>query len=192
MLAGLSNPVLDSQRVFRAVLEAMAHPGRVVDVPEPEAAPPPLHLAAAAVCLALADVDTPLWADAGAGTDETREFFRFHCGCPLVDDPGMALFALIAQPDVMPELSRFNRGTDEGPDRSATLVVQVAALEAGRGRRLTGPGIAGQTLLEIRDLPSRFSRGRRENHALFPRGVDVLLTAGRRLAALPRTTVVED
>jgi len=191
VLAGLADLVLDSQRVFRAVLDAMAHPGRVVDVPGAEAAPYPLHLAAAAVCLTLADFDTPLWLDDGAGTDEIREFLRFHCGCPLMDAPGVARFALIAKPEAMPEISRFDRGTDESPDRSATLVVQLAALEGGRGRRLTGPGIAGESLLEARDLPNRFWRGLRENHALFPRGVDVLLTAGRRLAALPRTTLVE-
>jgi alpha-D-ribose 1-methylphosphonate 5-triphosphate synthase subunit PhnH len=191
VLAGLANPVLDSQRAFRAVLDAMAHPGSVVDVPGPEAAPYPLHLAAATVCLALVDFDTPLWLDGGAGTDETRGFLHFHCGCPLVDEPGMARFALIAKPEIMPGLLRFDRGIDESPDRSATLVVQVAALEAGRGRRLTGPGIAGETLLEARGLPNGFWRGLRENHALFPRGVDVLLTAGHRLAALPRTTLVE-
>jgi alpha-D-ribose 1-methylphosphonate 5-triphosphate synthase subunit PhnH len=60
MLSGLVDPVLDSQRVFRMVLDAMAHPGTVVEVPGPEAAPPPLHLAAAAVCVALVDFDTPL------------------------------------------------------------------------------------------------------------------------------------
>jgi alpha-D-ribose 1-methylphosphonate 5-triphosphate synthase subunit PhnH len=191
VLAGLADPVLDSQRVFRAVLDAMAHPGSVLDVPGPEATPHPLHLAAVAVCLALVDFDTPLWLDGRAGTDETREFLRFHCGCPLADGPGTARFALIAEPEAMPELSRFDRGTDESPDRSATLVVQIAALDAGRGLRLTGPGIPRETLLEVRGLPNDFWRGLRESHALFPRGVDILLTAGRRLAALPRTTLVE-
>ena len=188
MLAGLVNPVLDSQRVFRMVLDAMAHPGTVVEIPGPEAAPAPLHLAAAAVCLALVDFDTPLWLDAGAATEDTREFLRFYCGCPLVDAPRLARFALIAKAEAMPELSRFDWGTDESPDSSATLVVQVSALTSGQGRRLTGPGIDGESLLEVEGLPSRFWSGRRENHALFPRGVDVLLTAGRRLAALPRTT----
>ena len=188
MLSGLVDPVLDSQRVFRMVLDAMAHPGTVVEVPGPEAAPPPLHLAAAAVCLALVDFDTPLWLDGSAASEDTREFLRFHCGCPLVNDPRLARFALIARAEVMPDLSRFDRGTDEDPDRSATLVVQVSTLTTGQGRRLTGPGIAGETLLEVDGLPSRFWSWRRENHALFPRGVDVLLTAGRRLTALPRTT----
>jgi alpha-D-ribose 1-methylphosphonate 5-triphosphate synthase subunit PhnH len=163
----------------------------VVEVPGPEAAPYPLHAAAAGVCLTLVDFETPLWLDAMAGTGETREYLRFHCGCPLVDEPRMARFALIAEPEAMPQLSRFDRGTDEGPDASATLVVQVAALHSGRGRRLTGPGIDGESLLEVGGVTSAFWRGLQENHALFPRGVDVLLVAGGRLAALPRSTVVE-
>jgi alpha-D-ribose 1-methylphosphonate 5-triphosphate synthase subunit PhnH len=110
----------------------------------------------------------------------------------LVGDPRLARFALIAKAEVMPELSRFDRGTDESPDRSATLVVQVSALTAGQGRRLSGPGIDGETLLEVAGLPSRFWSWRRENHALFPRGVDLLLTAGRHLTALPRTTRTEN
>jgi alpha-D-ribose 1-methylphosphonate 5-triphosphate synthase subunit PhnH len=32
----------------------------------------------------------------------------------------------------------------------------------------------------------------RENQGLFPRGIDVLITAGSRLVGLPRTTRVED
>jgi alpha-D-ribose 1-methylphosphonate 5-triphosphate synthase subunit PhnH len=31
----------------------------------------------------------------------------------------------------------------------------------------------------------------RDNHAAFPRGIDLVLVAGSRLAALPRTTRVE-
>ena len=69
--------------------------------------------------------------------------------------------------------------------------MQVEALVAGRGRRLTGPGIRLEARLEARGLPETFWQGFRHNHALFPRGVDVLLTAGRQLAALPRTTAVE-
>ena len=91
----------------------------------------------------------------------------------------------------MPPLSAFELGSDEFPKRSTTLLVQVEGLTAGRGRRLTGPGIRIETRLEARGLPDAFWQDLRHNHALFPRGVDVLLTAGRQLAALPRTTAVE-
>lgn len=191
MLPGFADYVLDSQRAFRALLDAMDHPGRVVEVPGSETAPDPLHPATAAVCLTLADFETPLWLDARASTLETLAYLRFHCGCRLVDAPGQGRFALISEPGSMPPLTAFAAGSDEFPERSTTLIVQVEALVTGRGRRLTGPGIRVEARLEARGLPDTFWRDFRHNHALFPRGVDVLLTAGRELAALPRTTAVE-
>jgi alpha-D-ribose 1-methylphosphonate 5-triphosphate synthase subunit PhnH len=191
MLPGFADPVLDSQRVFRAVLEAMDHPGRVVEVPGSETAPDPLHPAAAAVCLTLADFETSVWLDARATTLETVAYLRYHCGCRLVAAPGQGRFAVISEPGSMPPLTAFDLGSDEFPERSTTLLVQVDGLTAGRGRRLTGPGIRVEARLEARGLPDAFWQGLRHNHGLFPRGVDVLLTAGRQLAGLPRTTAVE-
>ena len=191
MRAGLGDPVLDSQRIFRAVLEAMSHPGRVVS-PGLEGPPlPPLYPATLSVCLALVDFETPLWLDAAGRTAEVSAHLRFHCGCPLVDDPARARFAVVAAPAGMPELDRFDPGTDEYPDRSATVIVQARALAAGTGRRLTGPGIVSDVLLDADGLPERFWEGLRVNHERFPRGVDVLVTTGASLVALPRTTRVE-
>jgi alpha-D-ribose 1-methylphosphonate 5-triphosphate synthase subunit PhnH len=189
MRPGFADPVLDSQRTFRAVLDAMAHPGRVVTVNGP-AGPPPLGPAAAAVCLALLDYDTPLWLDAAAATAETIDYLRFYCGVPVVEAPGVARFALSADPGALASLDAFDAGTDERPDLSATLVLQVAGLGDEGGRRLRGPGIAGTTRLTVGGAPWLWDAVR-VNGARFPRGVDVLLCAGARLAALPRTVRVE-
>lgn len=191
MRAGLADPVLDSQRVFRAVLEAMSHPGRVVSLGLEGAPLPPLYPATLSICLALVDLETPLWLDAAGRTTAVSAHLRFHCGCPLVDDPARARFAVVAAPAAMPALDRFDPGTDEYPDRSATVIVQARTLAAGAGRRLTGPGIVSDVLLDADGLPARFWEGLRANHDRFPRGVDVLLTAGASLVALPRTTRVE-
>lgn len=191
MLRGLGDIVLDSQRIFRAVMDALAHPGRIVEVPGPLEAPQPLHRAAAAICLTLVDFETPLWLDAAAATLEARDYLRFHCGCRVVDAPATARFALIADPGTMPRLDRFEAGSHEYPDTSATVIIQARALSEGDGRRLSGPGIDGHARLGAAGLPQSFWRGLRDNHALFPRGVDVLLTDGGRLSALPRTTLAE-
>jgi alpha-D-ribose 1-methylphosphonate 5-triphosphate synthase subunit PhnH len=191
VLAGLADPVLDGQRIFRAVLDAMAHPGRVIALDRLPTAPAPLHAASAAVCLALVDFETPVWLDAVGRTPEVVEHLRFHCGCPLVEDPERARFAVVADPVHLPDLERFDAGTDEYPDRSATVIVQTRTLAAGAGKRLTGPGIESERRLDADGLPAWFWNGLRSNHARFPRGVDVLLTAGASLAALPRTTRAE-
>jgi alpha-D-ribose 1-methylphosphonate 5-triphosphate synthase subunit PhnH len=191
MLAGLADPTLDSQRIFRGLLEAMAHPGRIVDVAAAFQPPPPLHPAAASACLALLDFDTPLWLDDAAARSDAIEWLRFHCGVPIVAGPQAARFALIADPERMPPLDAFDAGTAEHPERSATLIVQVPTLLGGTGRRLTGPGIAVEARLEIAGVPDAFWTWVAGNHARFPLGVDIVLSAGRVIAALPRTTAVE-
>jgi alpha-D-ribose 1-methylphosphonate 5-triphosphate synthase subunit PhnH len=191
MLAGLADPTLDSQRIFRSLLEAMAHPGRIVDVAVELQAPSPLHPAAAAACLTMLDFDTPLWLDEAAARPDAVEWLRFHSGAPIVSRPQAARFALIADPQGMPSPDTFDSGTAEYPERSATLILQVQSLLGGTGRRLRGPGIADEARLEVAGVPDAFWTWMAANHALFPCGVDVVLSAGRVIAALPRTTEVE-
>jgi alpha-D-ribose 1-methylphosphonate 5-triphosphate synthase subunit PhnH len=188
---GLADPVADSQAIFRAVLEAMARPGRLCELPRTIDAPGPLHPATAAVCLTLTDFETPLWLDPAARTGEVVEYLRFHCGAPIVEAPADASFAVVLGDASAPGLEAFAWGTDEEPERSATVIVQVDALAAGRGHRLTGPGIAHEARLCAKGLPPAFWACVQHNHAAFPRGVDIILVSGSMLAALPRTTRVE-
>ena len=192
MRSGLSDPVLDSQRIFRGVLDAMAHPGRIVPLPPPPDPPAPLVPAAAAVALTLLDYETPLWLDPAAGAEPVTEYLRFHCGCPLVASPGRAAFALLTNSESLPALDAFDAGSDEFPDRSTTVIVQVAGLRAGMGRRLRGPGIDGERRIEIQGIPERFWAMCLTNNGLFPRGIDFLLVVDSRVVALPRTALVAE
>lgn len=186
MLPGFTDPVQDTQACFRTVLEAMSRPGRVQVLSHGITPPAPLHPATAAVLLTLADAETSLHHDAGAEADA---WLRFHCGCPAanVGEAGFVLAA--AQP---PALSTLAQGSDEEPEHGATLVLQVATLEAGRGWRLTGPGIAREHRLQVEGLPPGFVAEWRSQRASFPRGVDVILCAGTRIAALPRGIRIEE
>jgi alpha-D-ribose 1-methylphosphonate 5-triphosphate synthase subunit PhnH len=191
MLPGLADPPLDGQRIFRSVLEALSRPGRIVDAAAAIQPPAPLHPATAAVCLTLLDFDTPLWLDDAATRPDVVEWLKFHCSMPLASEPGVAHFALIADAEGMPGLDAFDAGTAEHPERSAKLIVQVQALIGGTGRRLMGPGIAGELRLDVAGVPAPFWTWASNNHTRFPRGVDILLSAGQVLAALPRSTRVE-
>jgi alpha-D-ribose 1-methylphosphonate 5-triphosphate synthase subunit PhnH len=186
---GLADPVADAQGCFRAVLDAMSRPGSVRRVPADVRPPAPLVPAAAAVLLTLADAATPVWTDAGP---DAAAWLAFHAGCPLAASPGGAAFVLAC--GAPPPFDALEQGTDEEPHRSATLVVQVAALEPGRGDgwRLSGPGIETEHRLRVSGLPEGFAARWAANRAAFPRGVDVILCAGRDVAALPRTTAVEE
>jgi alpha-D-ribose 1-methylphosphonate 5-triphosphate synthase subunit PhnH len=183
---GFADPVLDAQRCFRAVLEAVARPGRIHRITGPAEPPAPLGMAAAAVLLTLTDADTPVWLDAGPAT---ASWLRFHCGCPVTERLDAADFVLAT--GAAPDLAALAQGTEEEPHRAATLVLEVATLAEGAGFRLTGPGIEDTHRLRVDGLPPGFLAAWAANRAGFPCGVDLLLCAGDRLAALPRTTRVE-
>jgi alpha-D-ribose 1-methylphosphonate 5-triphosphate synthase subunit PhnH len=185
---GFADPVHDAQACFRAVLDATAHPGRIVTVAGALPGGAALGPAQRAVALTLCDIDTPVWLDAASAAE--AGYLAFHCGAPLAQNPAQARFAFVADPDALPPLADFALGTDEYPERSATLVIAVAGLAEGGGATLRGPGILGERRLLVSGLPAQFWTERAALAELFPRGLDVLFTSGRRLAALPRSTRV--
>jgi alpha-D-ribose 1-methylphosphonate 5-triphosphate synthase subunit PhnH len=109
-----------------------------------------------------------------------------------VAEPGRAVFAFAAAPDRLPALDRFALGSDAYPDQGATLVIEVASLAADGGLMLAGPGVDGVARLGVAGLPDGFWAARAALAPLFPRGLDLILTAGDRLAAVPRTTLVRE
>lgn len=191
LLPGLPDPVLDSQSVFRAVLHAMSHPGSIVSVPVCLVPPPPLDPATAVTALTLTDYETPLWLDAAAATPPVSGYFRFHCGCPVTAGVEEAAFAIITNASAMPPLSVFPAGSDDFPDRSTTLIIQLPSLDQGDPWTLRGPGIADSTVFSPSGLPAAFPGWLTDNRTLFPRGIDLIFTSGASLAALPRSTRLE-
>jgi alpha-D-ribose 1-methylphosphonate 5-triphosphate synthase subunit PhnH len=126
---GFANPVFDAQAIFKAVMDAMARPGTIMPVKTLARPPEPLSATAAAVALTLCDHDTPLWLDSRlAESAAVYSWLGFHTGAPLVEVPGQAAFALAASPARLPPLANFAQGSQEYPDRSTTIVLQVDAL----------------------------------------------------------------
>jgi len=191
-MTGFDDPVQGSQRVFRVLLDAMSHPGKIVTIDDVEDAPEPLNTATAAICLSLVDFETPLWADADiASSGEAMNYLRFHCGCPVTQDPKAAQTGLFADVATLTSFERFNPGTDERPDLSTTLIVQVDGLSNDGAMTLRGPGIKGTQFLNVDGASVAFWDAVRENTGIFPRGIDLILTAGDKIVCLPRTTNVE-
>jgi alpha-D-ribose 1-methylphosphonate 5-triphosphate synthase subunit PhnH len=176
---GFADPPVQAARAFRAAMEAMARPGSIHRVSG--AVPPaPLSVAAGVLLLTLTDPETPLHLAGAADCAAVRGWIAFHTGAPLVG-PEAAMFALGPWP-ALGDLGRYPAGTPDYPDRSATLIVELPALEPV-GIALAGPGIRGRAALSLPDRAAFEA-----NAARFPLGVDFFLTAGDRLAALPRST----
>lgn len=177
---GFADAPVQAAVAFRACLQAMARPGSIHRV-QGAVPPAPLSPAAGAALLVLADPGTPVHLAGAHDTAMVRDWVTFHTGAPLVG-PGEAAFAVGVWKAL--EIGAFRIGTPEYPDRSATLIVELAVL-AGEGASLRGPGIRDRAALSLPDV-APFQR----NAALYPLGLDFLFTCGDRIAALPRTTKV--
>lgn len=182
--AGFADPVMDAQRCFRALLDAMARPGTIACVPGSGG---PLEPAMAAAILTLVDHETPFWLDPRLAA--ARDWVAFHCGAPEVSDIGACRFAVSGS---LPDLSSLPAGTHEEPESSATVICRVDSLGSGPPLRLTGPGLREPALFRAEGLPADFVSVWTTNHALFPRGIDLILCAGERMTALPRSVAIAE
>jgi alpha-D-ribose 1-methylphosphonate 5-triphosphate synthase subunit PhnH len=189
---GFADPALQSQAVFRATLQVLARPGTIQALRRDEPLPRGADAAAALVLLALLDHDCRLWLSPSLARGDAGAWLRFHTGCRIVDAPAAARFAWIAGVGELPSLADFAQGSEFEPETAATCIVQVREMVEGSGWTLGGPGIRGRRRLEVEGLGADFVRQWRVNHASFPCGVDLLLTAGSMLAGLPRTCSIED
>ena len=181
-LPGFADPVLSAQETFRAILEAMSRPGTIQVAGGTLTPPARLGQAAAACLLTLVDADTRL--HAAPAFEAARDWIAFHCGAAFASDIGEADFVLA---DRLPDFASLAAGTDDGPQDGATVIMQVAGFEGGMTLLLSGPGLKAPVSLSVDGLPANFPSLWAANHARFPRGVDLILCAGDRLVALPRS-----
>ena len=187
--AGFSDKVLSAQSTFRSVMDAMARPGSIQRIASTAGTPAAMMRGTAAIALTLFDHDTPVWLDGRmSATADVAKWLKFHTSAPVVTDSSIASFALVGDPENLPALDRFAFGSNEYPDRSTTLILQVESLRHGPVVELQGPGIDGmaelRASLQPRDLFERLAI----NTTLFPRGIDVVLVHDDSIVAIPRTT----
>jgi alpha-D-ribose 1-methylphosphonate 5-triphosphate synthase subunit PhnH len=187
--AGFADKVLSAQSTFRSVMDAMARPGSVQRIVPAAGTPAPMMRGVAAIALTLFDHDTPIWLDgAMSATSNVAKWLKFHASAPVVQDSTICSFALIGDAGALPALDCFSFGSNEYPDRSTTLILQVDSLSEGASFELRGPGIDGATTLQVTLQPADLFERLAINEALFPRGIDVVLVADDAIVAIPRTT----
>jgi alpha-D-ribose 1-methylphosphonate 5-triphosphate synthase subunit PhnH len=186
---GFADKVKSAQSTFRSVMDAMARPGSVQRIVAAAGAPSPMMRGTAAIALTLFDHDTPVWLDATmSATSDLAKWLKFHTGAPVVQDCSICSFALIGDAVALPDLDRFSFGSNEYPDRSTTLILQLESLGEGDTIELRGPGIDGTAAMRAAIEPPDLFERLAINEKLFPRGIDVVLVADDCIVAIPRTT----
>jgi alpha-D-ribose 1-methylphosphonate 5-triphosphate synthase subunit PhnH len=185
--AGFADPTRDAQRVFRAVLDALAHPTRRYPLTGPAEPPSALGRGLGAVALTVLDEECTVWLGGCLETAEVEAWLYFHTGVRLVTDAADADF-LFASPSALPLLAGLAVGSDEAPHRSATVVFDIRGCSGDSCFRAEGPGLNGAAALEAPWANDDFLAQWQLNHELFPRGIDLLLVDDGAVSALPRTT----
>ncbi len=177
---GFADPATEAQAGFRAILDAMAYPGRIRRAGNGLNPPAPLAPATAAVLLTLIDTETRLFICPEAAP--ALDWIIFHCGAASarLHDADFVLAM------TLPDLAALQAGNDEEPETGALVILQISSLTDGPPLRLEGPGLAAPTRF-CPALPEDFAEIWQRNHQRFPRGVDLILCAGNELAALPRS-----
>lgn len=184
---------LGSQRVFRVLLDALARPGRVlelpaglIDVDTPAPVLVPLALADLEVTLAVLEPAEPGWAARLERATGARRATAERADLVLALQP--------PRPD---ELRALRRGTPDRPDLGCRLVlacdrIAVAASEPAVLLDLTGPGVPGTARLAVTGLPVEVLEALVAVNRRFPLGVDTFLVGtGGHVAGLPRSTRVQ-
>jgi alpha-D-ribose 1-methylphosphonate 5-triphosphate synthase subunit PhnH len=168
---GFDDPTRGAQRVFRAVLDALAHPGRRYPVTVPPAPPTAFG---------------PGLAPA-AHDPELAAWLAFHTGVSRAAHPADADFVVVTRAS-RPALADLAQGTDVDPHRSTTVLLDVRDLDGPLRLTASGPGIDGSVDVDAPWADPAFLEEWRQNGARFPRGVDLLLVEADHVAAFPRTT----
>ena len=185
---GFADQTRDSQKAFRAILDALAHPTRVYPLAGPSEPPVILGPGLAAVALTVLDEECSVWLGGELGEDaEVAAWLAFHTGVRVVTDPAEADF-IFTEPAAQPPYAMLRNGSEEAPHHSATVVLDIRGLNGCLRFRAHGPGIDGATDLDAVWADGGFGTEWDRNSANFPRGVDLLIVGEDTIAALPRTT----
>jgi alpha-D-ribose 1-methylphosphonate 5-triphosphate synthase subunit PhnH len=187
---GFTDPVFQAGGIFRILLDCLSNPGTIGQVQASAMPPAPMNRVAGAIALTLADHDTPVWLTSAMIEGGVPAWLAFHAGALVSEEKSDAAFAFVEGAHALPSFAAFNAGTDEYPDRSTTLILQVPALEGGRELELTGPGIRTEIRVAPKGLPEHFENLWAANRKLFPRGMDLILAADDAIMCLPRSTKI--
>ncbi len=179
-------PVVPTQGVYRQLLQAMSHPGRLHVLPTGAWASSLL-----AVCETLLDHEVSF--SVAPGGDPAWETDIFALTKARIAPPDMADYLVIKGPDSGGVIEEAKIGDPAFPDRGATLLyVLDGSLPDGDAPVLSGPGLAQPAPPEVNALSNAEWRRLRTINEEYPLGVDAICLLGDdQVLCLPRSTRIE-
>lgn len=174
------------QRTFRALLDSMARPGSERQLPPADGRE---GYPALLIAEALLDHEVSF-----AVLPQDSRFIEtvLRSTGSRISAVGEADYVFCETASLVDALRLCKEGTQEYPDRGATVVCSVDSLAQGDLLRVSGPGVPGSAVIGIGALPVEARGIFAERNAETPLGVDLVLVASDgRLVSLSRYTRVE-
>ena len=177
----------EAQHTFRALLNALANPGRPQTLPAPEQMPagyPPSIIGLLSLLDATVMVGFP------NAVPDLVQWLVFHTGTSVAPME-RADFIYVPQGQARPALASLRQGLLDAPETSATLMLEIPSFSGGRALELSGPGIQTSEIITPVLDPGLISEWQRQS-GRFPRGVDIFLLCGTDVIGLPRSTAIRE
>lgn len=186
-----TDPVGQSQTIFRALLKSMSEPGVISPVPtemlqeHPSSAA--IYASTWSIARALFDFDSHVYVSPELTSETLVRSLQFQTEAKIAQCARDAQFVMLNLTELS-ELETFNLGTMEAPHISSTVLVQVEGFDQGDHFSISGPGIQGLRTIQINGLNAQHRSLIARNHALYPCGVDFIFCSPQAMLALPRST----
>jgi|GEM_PF-1655600 len=186
---------MDTQRVFRNLLESISYPGRKINIYSDENYGVELFDTTIEVALTLLDGEVTFFIEGNLKKSEEEIFIRTNSKVSNREDADFIIIPLREKIDFKNYLDEENNplikvGSLIDPQYSATFIVEVEKLNEGDELEITGPGIensksiSGIGTKEILDL--------RDKLCDFPIGVDIFfIDREKNVMAIPRSTKIK-
>lgn len=182
------NTVFDSQKVYRYILNAMAHPTSIVNINEYASKLYGKYPEFLAVAMTLLDNEVSFF------TCEDRLLAEEIASLTLAENGRLhdADFIFVIEPEHLEDVIRNAKcGTLTDPHKSAVIVVRNDK-EPKHRLRFVGPGIDGCTELDASEVVKHAVELRDLQSYEYPQGIDLLfLSSEGELSAIPRLTRME-
>ncbi len=189
--------IFDSQKIFRILLDAFAHPGKVVKISDLKITPPSsISKISAGVLFTLLDLEVGFAVSASdkEQREEIEEYFIINTGSKLKNLESADFILVFGE---FPQLEKMKKGSLEYPDEGATVVYSVEEVNENLSGvdsvnlTLTGPGINGKRKLSLKGLKKQEFIKIMEINKEFPLGIDfVFMDRKGKFFALPRSTKI--
>jgi len=189
--------VFDSQKIFRSLLYAFAHPGRVVKISDLKIAPPlNISRASAGILFTLLDLEVGFSVSASnkKQKEKTEEYFIINTGARLKNLESADFILALGE---LPQLERIKKGSLVCPDQGATIIYIIEEINESLlgvnsiSLTLSGPGINGKRVLSLKGLKKQEVMKIIEVNKDFPLGIDFVFVGRKgKFFAIPRSTKI--